>query len=241
MITHVPSDRDDILEFHVSGAVTEGDYRNVLLPALDRATAEHDHVRLLVRLDSAPSDFTLGALMEDARVGLKHWRGFDRIAVVTDKGSIRGAVKAMAVFMPCPVMVFPDAEVADAKRWLTESLGSVHQRNLGEGVLHVELLGKLDSAVFAEEAQDLKAFLRSNDRPRLLLDLRQFDGWQGLGAVAGHLSLIREHAPLLDRAAIVGDQAWQRLGERILGGFTGATTRYFKADDFDAAKTWITS
>ncbi len=239
MIEIQSNDAGDMLEVHMRAPVTDGDFNSVLMPALDEAIAACDRVRLLVVLEAGLKDFTFGAMMDDARSGLKHWRGFDRIAVVTEAGGARGTIRAFSVFMPCPVMVFNPDEMDDARRWLRESLGSIHQTDLGGGVLHVQLLGQLDSAVYEEETRDLDAFIRRNDRFRLLLDIREFDGWQGLGGVAEHLKLVRDHAGELDRAAIVGDAGWQRMAAKVGSRILGADAKYFPAEEFEAAKAWL--
>lgn len=241
MIEQLPTSRPDRLEFRVSGAVTAEDYQNTLIPALDDAIAVTDRIRALIVMESGVSDFTLGAMMDDARMGLKHWRGFDRIAVVTGSTGMRRMVRAFSVFMPCPVHVFPLDEADDARRWLSESLGSIHQTDLGGGVLHVQLLGQLDTAAYDDEAADMDAFIRRNDRFRLLLDIRDFDGWQGLGGLGEHFRLVRDHAGQIDRVAIVGDGGWKKmaaeLGRRVIGK---EEARYFDADAFDAARDWLT-
>lgn len=230
---------DGLMELQVAAPVTDADYKDVLIPALDEAIATSERVRMLVVLEAGGKDFTFGALMDDARTGLKHWRGFDRIAVVTGSAGMRGTIRAFSVVMPCPVMVFGPEKVDAARRWLRESLGAIHQTDLGGGVLHVQLMGQLDSAVYAEETEDLNAFIRANDRFRLLLDLRDFDGWQGLGAVGEHLRLVKDHAGLIDRAAIVGDGGWQRMAAEVGTRVIGAEARYFPGEDFEAAKGWL--
>ena len=239
MIEQRDTGHEDLLEFRMSGAVTDEDYKSVLVPAIDKAIEQSDRIRVLIVLESDLKDFTLGAMMDDARMGLKHWRGFDRVAVVTGSAGMRRTIKAFWVFMPCPVKVFAPDEIDEARRWLVESLGAIHQTDLGGGVLHLQLRGQLDGAVYAEETGDLDAFIRRNDRFRLLLDIREFDGWQGLGAIGDHLRLVRDHAGLVDRAAIVGDAGWQRMaaevGKRVLKG----EVQYFPAEQMDAAKAWL--
>ncbi|MCB1353932.1 MAG: STAS/SEC14 domain-containing protein [Rhodobacteraceae bacterium] len=239
MIEVTSSPDDTVFEFRASGTVTEADYRDVLVPALDSAIEAREHIRLLGRFGADFDGYTAGAMFEDGRLGLKHWRGFERAAIVTDTHWISAAVKAFSVFMPCPVATFSLGEEDDARRWLRESLGSIHHSDLGQGVLHVRLLGQLDGAAYADVTEDLNAFIRGHDRFRLLLDLREFDGWQGLGALAAHFTLVRDHQSLLDRAAIVGDKAWQALAERIGRQFIKAPVRYFPADDFEQARAWL--
>lgn len=239
MIEQIETTREDMLEFRVSGTVTDADYSEVLIPALEKAIAEQERIRLLMRFDAKFKDFTLGALFDDARVGLKHWRGFDRVAVVSDSAWLNRVMKGIGVFLPCPVQTFTLVQSDQARTWLVESLGTIHQRDLGDGVLHLELLGKLDTEAYVKEVEDLDAFIRQNERFKLLLDLRQFDGWQGLAALGDHLNIVRHRYDLVDRVAVVGDATWQRMAEKVVSQFVKAETRYFPSAEFEAAKTWI--
>ncbi|WP_425101603.1 STAS/SEC14 domain-containing protein [Tropicibacter sp. S64] len=238
MITVTPLPTAGHYEVRVSGKVTDDDYKDVLIPAMDRAIEEHAHIRALTIL-ADDTEFSLKALLDDAEFGMRHWNGFDRLALVAKPGWIPRMARGLSILSPCPVGVFLPREEEDARRWLSQSLGSVHQTDLGDGVLHVALLGKLDPKVMDDEEQDMNAFVRNNDRFRLLLDLREFDGWQGLAGLRAHFAIARNHYDLIDRAAIVGDKAWQRLGQSVLGAVSGAKTKYFDADDFEGAKAWI--
>ncbi|MFT6105070.1 MAG: hypothetical protein ACJA1E_001497 [Paracoccaceae bacterium] len=239
MIEEKPTARGDILEFHASGDVTEKDYTNVVVPALERAFVDHDDVRLLVRIENNPGDYSLGAMMADARIGLKHWRGFDRIAVVSEAQWLTMSIRAFSIFMPCPVMLFSLAQEDEARRWLTESLGSIHQTDLGHGILHVQLLGNIDAATYAEEEKDLNTFIRANEDFKLLLDLRDFEGWQGLGAVFEHFALVRDHRNLVDKLALVGTGAIAGLARRLGPTFVNADFKYFEDGDLTKARDWL--
>lgn len=228
------------LEMSLSGQVTQADYDTVLIPAIETLLGDHDTMRVMVVIEEEFTGYDVAAMWADSKLGLTYWRGFDRLAVAVDKGWIATAVRAFAPLMPCPVRVFPLAEADAARRWLRESLGAVHIRDLGGPSLQVELLGRPDESDFNEASGDLDARLRERDGFRLLLDLREFDGWQGLSAIAGHFTLAREHASLVQRAAIVGEHGWQKLGQRIAGWFLNGETRYFPGSEFEAAKAWLT-
>ena len=49
---------------------------------------------------------------------MKHLTGFGRVAVVSDVGWIRHAVRAFAPLMPAEVHVFGDDALAEAKAWV---------------------------------------------------------------------------------------------------------------------------
>ena len=239
MISVKAMDQGDLLEVRVSGKVTEGDYDTVLTPAIEAALRDHDSIRILAVIDEGFEGYDWGAMWADSKLGLSHWRGFDRAAVVTDAGWVKGATRAFAPLLPCPVQVFPLAEEEDARRWMRESLGAAHLTDLGDGALMVQLLGRLDPEAIARAEEGLDAHIRSHDRFRLLLDLRAFDGWQGISALTSHFNLVRAHAPLADRMAVVGDAAWQKAARGIAAQFLNAKTAYFDADDFDGAQAWL--
>lgn len=232
---------DGLIEIRMVSPVTEDDYKTTLVPAIDAALAKHDRVRLLAVIEAKISDFTLGAIFQDSRLGLKHWRGFDRVAVVTDNSIIAASVSAFSIFMPCPVMKFDMDEQDEARRWLRESLGSIHQEDLGNGILHLSLLGKVDSAAYDTNIEDLDDYFAAHEQVRLLIDLREFDGWQGLDALRDHFHLVRGHSKKVARAAIVGDAGWQEMAVQLGKRAIGMDAKYFDEDDLDDAKKWLAS
>ncbi len=241
MINVKSGTQEDLLEVHMTAPITDQDYKETLMPALDAALARVEKVRMLVVLKAGLTDFTLGAFWDDARMGMGAWRGFDRVAIVTAEGAMSRTIRAFSILMPCPVSVFAPGSEDEARLWLYESLGAIHQTDLGSGAVHVSLLGKIGSGVYFEETEDLNAFIRKNDRFRLLLDLREFDGWQGLGAMASHFRLVRDHVRQLDKAAVVGDAGWKAMVVQVVKRLIGKEARYFDKNDFEAAKTWITA
>ena len=230
-----------ILEIRMTPPVTDSDYTDTLIPAIDAAIASGDNLRLLAIVEAGFSEFTLGAILQDARTGIKHWRGFDRAAIVTDNGALKKTVGAFSVFMPCPVATFAMSEVDDARRWLRESLGTIQQKDLGGGVLHVSLRGKVDTQAYENDIEDLNRYLHDHANTRLLVDLRDFDGWQGLGALRDHFFLVRGHADQIQRAAIVGDAGWQEMAVQVGKRVFGIDARFFEGDEFDEAKFWLSA
>lgn len=240
MIEHLADRPEGTLEFRITGQLTAQDYETVLTPVIERALAQHDRLKLLIILDESYEGFDLGAAWEDARLGLKHWSGFSRAALVTDKDWLQTMAKAMAFMMPCPVKAFDLDELDEARLWLSESLGAVHMAALGGTALHVQLLGRLDPEAYATADADMDAFVAKNGGLRVLLDMREFDGWQGLSALREHLSLVREHRKIPDRVAVVMDDDWVKLARPVMASFVSADVKTFAEDDFEAAKTWVT-
>ncbi|MFC3614860.1 STAS/SEC14 domain-containing protein [Lutimaribacter marinistellae] len=228
-----------LLEVEISGRLTAEEYETTLVPAVEAALAEHDRIRVVAILWQEFEGFDLGAAWADTKMGLSHWSGFDRIALVTDTGWIKGSARVFAPLMPCPVQVFELAEAEEARRWIRESLGAVHFVDLGGPGLMVQLVGKLEPAVIEAAEEDLEAEIRARDGFRLLLDLTEFDGWHGLSALMAHASLVRDHSGMVEKAAVVGDSAWQHMAQRVMSNFLKAETRFFDSTGIERAKKWL--
>jgi hypothetical protein len=71
-----------VIGFEASGELKAEDYRDVILPALERAAAGGD-VRFVVVIP-AFHGMSGGALWQDLKVGIEHLRAWKRIALVTD-------------------------------------------------------------------------------------------------------------------------------------------------------------
>ena len=239
MIVVQTSSDGALIEVELSGQVTSADYTNTLVPAIEAALAEHDAVRLLAIVQPEFKGYDLGAAWSDTKLGLRHWRGFDRIAVVADQGWVQTSIRLAAPILPCPVQLFDLADLEADRRWMRESLGSIHVTDLGGPCVQISLLGKLDPEEYKQAERDLDALLENRNGFRLLIDLREFDGWQGLSALAAHFRLASRHIGQLDRAAIVGDKSWQQMAQRVASQILGTRTQFFPSEEFDNAKAWL--
>ena len=227
-----------LMEIEITGHITASDYDEVLTPAIEALLVDHSHLRLLIIVGDGYDGFDAGAVLADARLGLSHWRGFERVALASDTGWVTTAARVFAPLMPCPVQVFSLAEIDDARRWLRESLGAVNVVELDDDTLQVSLLGQLSPDVLHQTEGDLEAKLRGKDRFNLVLDLRNFEGWQGVSTLGAHAGLVREFSPRLGRAAVVGDKAWQRAAQALLGALVATQTEFFPGDALDRAVLW---
>lgn len=229
-----------VLEFRISGRVTGVDYDKVLIPAIETAIEKHAKLRILCEFDAGFEGYDLEAAWDDAKLGLRHWNVFERFAVVTDVPWLRQLVRAAGFAVTCPVRTFPLAEQGDARRWLRESLGSVQlEFDDAEHRVTIRLLGKLEPSAYDDVAEELDGWMSKQTHIHLLLDLREFDGWQGLGALGEHLALVRDHRRVIERVAVVGHASWQKLAVRVVSQFLRGEAKYFGDDHLVAARRWL--
>jgi SpoIIAA-like len=116
MITELSDLPDGVIGFEVSGTVKAEDYRDVILPALERA-ADGGDVRFLVVITEFYG-MSGGALWQDLKVGIEHFRSWKRIALVTDIEWVNRMTSMFGWMTPGELRHFPLGERDDAIAWV---------------------------------------------------------------------------------------------------------------------------
>ena len=120
MLERIEGLPDNVLGFTAKGEVTGSDYETVLIPAVEDMFARNRKVRFLYHIGEDFSGFDARAMWDDAKVGLQHLSGWERVAVVTDVGWIRTAMKVFGFVIPGHVRIFSNSELPLARKWLIE-------------------------------------------------------------------------------------------------------------------------
>ena len=108
---------EGVLGFEAIGDVEEDDYEDVLVPAVEAAIAEHGKVRLVYVLGPDFDEYEGEAVWEDLKLGLRHPRSFERMAIVTDVRGAGPAIRTFSALWPGKSRAFPVAELEAAKAW----------------------------------------------------------------------------------------------------------------------------
>lgn len=109
-----------VLGLEAIGDVEEEDYRDVVLPAVDAAIAEHGKVRLVYVLGPEFDEYDDDAAWEDLKLGVRHPTSFERIAIVTDARWAGSMVRVFSVLWPGQARAFRLADLEAAKRWAAD-------------------------------------------------------------------------------------------------------------------------
>jgi hypothetical protein len=109
------------LGFRAHGQVTAADYENVIVPDVEAAFALNRKLRLLYVTAEDFTGFDPGAMWDDARLGMRHFSSWERIALVTDVGWLRTAALAFGFAVPAQFKLFHGRELDEATRWVTEA------------------------------------------------------------------------------------------------------------------------
>jgi len=109
---------DGVIAVRGIGKVTAEDYRSVLVPAIEGATAGGGKARLYLELGQGFEGYDASAMLADTKVGMGHLSSFERIAVVSDTDWVRHAIHLFGPLIPGEVRAFPVSEAAVAREWI---------------------------------------------------------------------------------------------------------------------------
>ncbi|HET9030159.1 MAG TPA: STAS/SEC14 domain-containing protein [Candidatus Aquilonibacter sp.] len=99
------------------GRITGTDYEAVLIPEVDAKLTRHHDIKCYYEV-AADASFDVGAVWDDAKIGIEHMTRWARVAVVTDIEWLRNATNAFRFLMPGKVRVFESAQASEARRWI---------------------------------------------------------------------------------------------------------------------------
>jgi len=110
----------NVLGVSAEGRITGTDYETVLIPAIEEKLKTNKKMRMLYLLGSDFTGFDLNAMLDDAKMGMKHLSAWDRIALVSDHEVINTFAKFFGYMLSCELRIFKNAELAEAKKWISE-------------------------------------------------------------------------------------------------------------------------
>jgi hypothetical protein len=243
MLELIPDLPAHVLGLKATGTVTSDDYETVLVPELERMLAGHSRVRLLYVLAEGFDNYTRGAAWEDAKVGMRHFTSFERVAVVTDVDWIETGVKAFGFIMPGDVRVYESDRVDEARNWVSEPLssGALEFELLeDEGILILAPRGPLEAGDFDRMTAVLDPWLERGHRLNgLVIDAEHFPGWDDLRGLVSHVRFVKDHQSRVRRVAFVSDDRLLHAVPSIAGRFLSAEVKAFEEEQLDDALEWV--
>jgi hypothetical protein len=107
---------DNILEVRASGKLTKEFYQE-LVPVVDQQIKQFGKIRVLFIMDDFHG-WTAGALWEDMKFDLKHWRDIERLAIVGDSKWEKGMATFCKPFTSATIKYFDQSQIDEARTWL---------------------------------------------------------------------------------------------------------------------------
>ena len=112
------------LGFEAIGEVEDDDWERIVEPLLRHEIAAGRKVRLLYLLGPDAREIDGDALTADTGFRARHATSFERVAVVSDEDWMRPALRALSILLPGQAKGFRVHELAAAKTWLADGVGT---------------------------------------------------------------------------------------------------------------------
>jgi SpoIIAA-like len=99
--------------------------------------------------------------------------------------------------------------------------------------------GVLKQSEFRAEQSTLARKIDTGSKPRLLVILENFEGWQR-GADWNDLDFMISHGGKISKIAIVGEPRWEMLALAFAGaGVRRAPVKFFQSNELRQARSWL--
>lgn len=109
-----------VLVIELTDKLTKEDYE-YFIPEVERLIEQHGKVRLLVQMHDFRG-WTAGALWQDTKFSLKHFRDIERLALVGEKAWEQGMAVFCKPFTTAAIRYFDRSEAEQADAWIHEEL-----------------------------------------------------------------------------------------------------------------------
>lgn len=120
MIHYLQNLPTNIVGFKATGEITEKDFTETILPKVKLLIEKTDKLNYLLVLETSLKNFTVGAWMKDAMMGIKHLSKWNRAAIVSDVEAIRNFTNFFSYLMPGEFKGFEHSDLQKAIDWVSE-------------------------------------------------------------------------------------------------------------------------
>ena len=119
MITQITDVPNNMVAFRADGEVTKEDFELVKDQVSD-LVEDTGKLNYLLFLDNSPKDFTQGAWVQDALLGISNITKWNRAAIISDSEAVIKFTDAFSKVMPGEFKGYHKAEYERAVDWVSE-------------------------------------------------------------------------------------------------------------------------
>ena len=121
MIEKIKDLPPNMVGFRSEGEVVKEDFDSVI-EEVSTLVEKTGKLNYLLFLDNSPADFTIGAWLQDALLGIKNITKWNRAAIVTDSETVRKFTDLFSKVMPGTFRGFRKEEYDLAIDWTSEKI-----------------------------------------------------------------------------------------------------------------------
>lgn len=117
MISIINDAPENVAAFNATGEITREDFENLVIPHVKTKVEQFGELNYLLYLNTDLGNFTAGAWLQDAFLGIKNITKWNRAAIVTDKEGVQNFTDIFSVVMPGEFKSFPKENLYNALYW----------------------------------------------------------------------------------------------------------------------------
>jgi SpoIIAA-like len=122
MLTLTEDAGGKVLAIKLSAKLAKEDYEK-FVPKVEELIKQHGKVRILMEMHDFHG-WEVGALWEDIKFDVKHFRDIERLAMVGDRKWEAGMAVFCKPFTTAKIKYFDVSKVDDARQWIREDLAA---------------------------------------------------------------------------------------------------------------------
>lgn len=127
MISQLKNIPNTMVGFRASHEVTKEDFDLVVLPAVAELVQRTDELNYMLVLDTPLKNFTIGAWIKDAMLGLNNLSKWNRVAIVSDSESLNTFTNIFSKVVPGEFRGYTPDELNEAVNWVSGQRKEVYQ------------------------------------------------------------------------------------------------------------------
>jgi len=121
MIEQIHNLPENMVGFRSSGEVTKDDFE-IVHSKVAKLVEKTDKLNYLLYLEDSPANFTIGAWMSDALLGIKNITKWNRAAIISDSETVDKFTAVFSKIMPGEFKVFQKNDLERAIDWTSEKI-----------------------------------------------------------------------------------------------------------------------
>lgn len=118
IMIHQIDTTDNMVAFRALAEVTKEDFLSVVVPAVEHLVKQTNEINFLLVLDTDIENFTAGAWLQDALLGLKHLGKWNRAAIISDSEDIISFTNGFSYVVPGEFHGFKKENFNKALNWV---------------------------------------------------------------------------------------------------------------------------
>lgn len=109
---------DHVVAYRATGKVTKTEYEKIVVSRVNEVADRYGTINFIVLLETGMDDYSLAAFIDYLKISFKHFRKWNRMAIVSDQRWLREAYRALSPLVHGEINCYRVADFEQAKRWV---------------------------------------------------------------------------------------------------------------------------